>query len=83
MTQISKCKEFCDRLSDYLDGEIGENECRLIEDHIRKCFPCAVTLSSLKTTIEVCSRGLSEEMPKDVSSRLKQFLREHCAQFHS
>jgi len=75
---MQSCKEFCNHLSDYLDGEIGENECRLIEEHLDKCPPCAIYFESLKTTVQLCCRGVSAEMPQEVRDRLKEFLRTHC-----
>jgi predicted anti-sigma-YlaC factor YlaD len=78
MSGEKTCKYFCDSLSDYLDGEIGPNECVLIEEHLKKCLPCATIYKSLKTTVDLCCRGVSAEIPEDVSVRLRQFLREHC-----
>jgi predicted anti-sigma-YlaC factor YlaD len=75
---MKTCKEFCDHLSDYLDGEIGEHECKLIEDHLQVCPPCSLMYQSLKTTVDVCEKGISEDMPEAVKTRLKMFLRRHC-----
>ncbi len=78
MTELKGCKDFCDHLSEYLDGEIGENECRLIEAHLAECPPCALIYQSLCTTVAVCGKAVSDEVPRDVKQRLKKFLREHC-----
>jgi predicted anti-sigma-YlaC factor YlaD len=75
---MTRCKEFCDRLSDYLDGEIGKNECILIEEHLEVCPPCAGVFEALKTTLQLCREGVSEEVPSEVQTRLKAFLRQHC-----
>lgn len=73
------CKFFCEQLSDYLDGELRDRECELIEDHLEVCPPCNLMFQTLKTTVEICNLGVSQEIPEDVRIRLKQFLREHCA----
>jgi len=78
MTTLKGCKDFCERLSEYLDGEVGEHECRLIEAHLEECPPCALVYKSLCTSVEVCNKGVSCEIPDDVRQRLLQFLREHC-----
>lgn len=78
MSELKTCKEFCDRLSDYLDGEIGEHECRLIADHLSHCPPCAQAYEALKLTVEVCCKGVAPAIPDDVCARLKAFLREQC-----
>ncbi|MCL5124861.1 MAG: zf-HC2 domain-containing protein [Deltaproteobacteria bacterium] len=75
---MKKCKDFCDRLSDYLDKELGENECILIEEHLDNCGPCSLIFEGLKTTVLVCSKGISDEVPEEVRARLKQFLRNNC-----
>ncbi len=78
MSQMKTCKEFCARLSDYLDGEIGQHECSLIEEHLRKCPPCAQAFESLRATVQICSEGVSDEIPDEVRQRLKEYLRKHC-----
>jgi len=78
MTEMKKCKDFCDKLSDYLDGEIGAKECRLIEEHLAECPPCSLTYRSLKATVEICGRAFTQEIPVEVKARLRAFLRQHC-----
>lgn len=75
---MKTCKELCEQLSDYLDGSVGECECKLIEEHLGKCAPCALMYESLRITVNICERGVSDEVPQDVRSRLKDFLRKHC-----
>lgn len=79
---MKNCKEFCDQLSDYLDGELSDKECRLIEEHLAECSPCALEYKSLRTAVEVCSQGISEKLPEDVRSRLKAFLKQRCRNDH-
>jgi anti-sigma factor RsiW len=78
MSQIKTCKEFCARLSDYLDGEIGQHECFMIEEHLKICPPCAQAFESLRATVQICSQGVSDEIPDEVRQRLKTYLRKHC-----
>jgi anti-sigma factor RsiW len=80
---MKTCEEFCRHLCDYLDGEIGPDECRLIEEHLDRCPPCAMTYESLKTTLELCGKGVSDQVPEEVQQRLKSFLREHCCKRQS
>ncbi|MCX5872487.1 MAG: anti-sigma factor [Deltaproteobacteria bacterium] len=75
---MKKCKDFCDQLSDYLDKELGARECVLIQEHLEKCAPCALIFEGLKTTVIVCSEGISDEVPEEVKMRLKEFLRTNC-----
>lgn len=79
---MKQCQDFCKYLSDYLDGEVGEHECRLIEEHLEVCAPCAITYEALKTTVDICGKGLAEDIPDSVRMRLKEFLRTHCKSDH-
>ena len=76
---MNKCKEFCNQLFDDLDKEMGANECILIEQHLEECAPCALVFESLKTTLTICSEGISDEIPEDVKIRLKEFLKNNCS----
>lgn len=78
MTEVKTCRDFCKHLSDYLDGETGEQECRLIEEHLEDCPPCAIVFRSLRISVDICGKGVSDEIPLEVRERLREFLREHC-----
>lgn len=45
-----ECKRMFGLLSEYLDGELPENVCEQIGEHIEACPPCIVFLESLKKT---------------------------------
>jgi predicted anti-sigma-YlaC factor YlaD len=75
---MKSCKDYCDYLSDYLDGDIAEDDCKCIEEHLALCRPCSLVYDSLKTTVQLCGKGVSDAMPEDVRAKLKMFLRKHC-----
>jgi hypothetical protein len=75
---MKTCADYCEHLSDYLDGDIGEEECKSLEEHLALCQPCSLVLESLKTTLRLCDKGVSCDIPEDVRTKLKMFLREHC-----
>jgi predicted anti-sigma-YlaC factor YlaD len=77
---MDECKRFCEQLSDYLDREIAEDECVLIEEHLEACPPCSMTYESLKTTVEICGKAIPDDLPDNVRAELKDFLRKHCNQ---
>ncbi|MEJ2716236.1 MAG: anti-sigma factor [Deltaproteobacteria bacterium] len=78
MGKRKTCRYFCEHLSDYLDGLMEANECRLLEMHLAECPPCRLIYQSLELTVSLCGQGISDEVPEGVKQRLKQFLREHC-----
>lgn len=75
---MKQCKDFCERLSDYLDGHIEENICTLIEEHLEACPPCALMYESLRTAVELCKKGITYDIPADVARDLKAYLKTHC-----
>ena len=44
-------KEWTDRLSDYLDGELPEDERKAVDEHLRGCASCAAVLNDLKRIV--------------------------------
>jgi len=44
-------KEWTDRLSDYLDGELPADDHRAVESHLRECAPCTAVLNDLKRVV--------------------------------
>jgi predicted anti-sigma-YlaC factor YlaD len=77
---MDECKHFCDQLSDYLDREVTEAECRLIEEHLDACPPCSLVYETLKTTVTICGKAIPDDLPENVRTELKDFLRKHCNQ---
>ena len=77
---MKTCSDFCDRLSDYLDGDIGEEDWSRVEEHLALCQPCSLVYQSLKTSVQLCGKGVSDDIPEDVRTKLKMFLREHCGE---
>lgn len=71
-----RCLEIFARLSEYLDGELDEMDCRLIEEHIQDCEPCVEFLRSLRRSIEASHRYAGQaapsQIPPDLEARLKQ-----------
>lgn len=70
-----RCLEVFARLSEYLDGELDEMDCRLIEEHIQGCEPCVEFLRSLRRSIEAAhhynARVEPGKIPPELEARLK------------
>ena len=71
-----ECRRDFERMSEYLDGELSDDFCRQIEDHLRRCPPCRECLDSLKKSIELCRKATHEEMTQDMRERLRTALRD-------
>jgi anti-sigma factor RsiW len=71
-----ECKKDFERLSEYLDGELDEEVCREIEQHLRHCPECRECVDTMKKTIQLCKAVATEEIPADARERLRSMLRE-------
>jgi anti-sigma factor RsiW len=49
---MASCRETRDRLSDYLEGDLGPRTRRRISRHLARCMHCQALLQSLTRTLE-------------------------------
>jgi predicted anti-sigma-YlaC factor YlaD len=49
---MATCRETRERLSDYLDGDLGERTGRRVGRHLARCKHCQALLESLARTLE-------------------------------
>lgn len=77
MTQeYVSCKKLWESLSDYIDGELSEELCQKIEQHLAGCEHCRVVVDTTNKTIYLCHHDAQDtEMPADVRGRLFETLR--------
>jgi anti-sigma factor RsiW len=68
------CRELFERLSEYVDGELPEDLCREIRQHMHDCDPCVAFASTLKKTADLYRRLPKHPLPPDVAANLKTFL---------
>jgi anti-sigma factor (TIGR02949 family) len=54
------------RLSEYLDGELPEDLCELIEGHMDGCPPCQDFLKSLENTVRLIKTAEAPAMPEEL-----------------
>jgi RNA polymerase sigma-70 factor (ECF subfamily) len=57
------CKQIFAVLSEYLDAQLPEKNCRELERHLKGCQPCIAYLESLRTTVEACRRYKAPRAP--------------------
>lgn len=70
------CQEAIDLLVDYLDQTLGERLLAELEGHLADCAPCRAYLRTYRRTRELAARAVPEDMPPELRSRLRDFLRE-------
>jgi anti-sigma factor (TIGR02949 family) len=69
------CKRLWASLSDYIDGELNEELCQKIEQHLSSCEHCRVVVDTTNKTILLYHDDAQEtEIPADVRGRLVETL---------
>lgn len=72
-----RCFEVLDRLSDYLDGELGEAERSQVEAHLSGCSECTRFGGEFGAIIGALRErlGVVADVPAEVAQRLDDSLR--------
>jgi hypothetical protein len=69
-------QEWTDRLSDYLDGELPEDERRAVDQHLRGCASCAAVLNDLKRVVaraaSIDARPPQADLWRGIAARLNE-----------
>jgi predicted anti-sigma-YlaC factor YlaD len=66
------CRFLLSSLSDYVDGELGDELCAEIDRHLQSCENCRIVIDSLKKTVYLYHVTSMEPpmVPDDVRERL-------------
>ena len=65
------CRHLLGSLSEYVDGDLGEELCAEIDRHLQDCNNCRVVIDSLRKTINLYHvTNPSPSVPNDVRQRL-------------
>lgn len=73
-----KCSEFLNELTDYLDGNTGENLRAELDEHLHWCHECHVIVNTTQKTIEIYRDNQIYELPENLRSRLHQAIMTKC-----
>ena len=66
-----ECRTVLGRISTYLDGELGPNECESIERHCAQCARCAELVAGLRETVGLCHEAGGAALPEPVRQRAR------------
>ncbi len=69
------CREYFERVSEYLDGELDEELCRRIRKHLDQCPECMDCIESLRKTVRLCRQAGRDRIPAETRARLSKALR--------
>jgi predicted anti-sigma-YlaC factor YlaD len=66
-----QCKVLLGSLSDYIDGELQEELCRQIDEHLKTCEDCRIVVNTLQKTVDIYKQmDSSKDLPEGVKERL-------------
>lgn len=68
------CKRMLSELSDYIDGELADELCEQLEEHLKGCENCRIMLDSLTKTVRIYCEGKEKSLPDAVRSSLRNAL---------
>lgn len=69
------CRELAEFLDDFLSGELADEQCRQIRDHLGLCPPCVQCMETYSLTIRLTTRLPLVPLPPDLEQRLRQVLK--------
>ena len=70
------CKELVERLYDFIQGELEEELCRHLEQHLTQCSHCVAYVKTYQITIHLTRRLPSNPVPSELSQRLQAVLKD-------
>lgn len=70
------CHKYIEDLNGFLDGDLDDELCQEIEEHIGQCNNCRIMVDTMRQTVSLCREGRREDLPKALENKLSAKLRE-------
>lgn len=74
------CDEMRDRLSPYLEGELGDSERKELEAHLGECADCAALLAVLRESVASLRAMPEADPPASLARKIQQAVSEKAAE---
>jgi anti-sigma factor (TIGR02949 family) len=69
------CRQLLGSLSEYVDGELDEELCSMLEQHLEDCEDCRIVVDTLKKTVYLYHATAQDDtIPSDMRERLYKSL---------
>lgn len=72
------CTEFLAQLDELIDNEVSIPLRADLEDHLRECEHCVITLNTTRKTIEIYRSHEIYELPEELRERLEAAILSKC-----
>jgi len=69
------CPEVATLWSKKLEGDLSQNDCATMEEHLKTCSACATACDALKKALLACRRSATSEVRPEVQARVKAAVR--------
>ncbi len=67
--KTTPCEEFADRIVDYVDGGLPEDEARTVAQHLAECEPCRQTAEALRRSLGLAQALWSDNLADTTAVR--------------
>ena len=65
------CRQLLGSLSEYVDGELSDELCSMLERHMEDCEDCRIVVDTLQKTVDIYHiTAETEVLPGDIRQRL-------------
>jgi anti-sigma factor (TIGR02949 family) len=65
------CHQLLGSLSEYVDGELDDELCAALEQHLENCDNCCIVVDTLRKTVYLYhTTSQEEDLPGDIRERL-------------
>ena len=69
------CVEFLDRIVYFIDNELDEADCAVVQVHLRECGPCLERYDLQRTVKSLVARSCAESAPDALREKVRLQLR--------
>ena len=69
------CEQVTALIRDYLAGELDPDLASTFEEHLRRCEDCVAFVNTYKQTVQSVQSLSYDEIPAEMQTRVRQFLR--------
>jgi anti-sigma factor (TIGR02949 family) len=70
------CRQLLGSLSEYVDGELDDELCSVLEQHLEGCENCRIVVDTLRKTVYLYHESAQDEtIPTDIRARLYKSLK--------
>ena len=72
----AECVDFLERIVYFLDNELDEADCSVVQAHLDTCNPCLEKYDLQRTVKQIVARSCSESAPDGLRERVRIQIRE-------